>query len=207
MGDSWLQRLVVRGPKADLSAFCRAVESNARPYYRTVERQLQRQKLSFVRLRSSLPPALRRTLPVPDEEPWDLVVERPRRLKDQTLEVTYKFQLSRYEPELLILAASKIYHQLCFVVACVAPAADQQYSMFTHRGLHSLWNLPSRRKATILRKVPKETEDNGDDVFLALAEADWEMMDAVTRHWEDAAARVMANVPKSAPMAERRRKH
>jgi hypothetical protein len=191
MSDSWLQRLVVFGPKADVSAFCAAVRSDARLQYRTVERQFNRQKLSFVGLRASLPPGVRRTIQVPDEEPWDLVVERPRRLNHKTVEVTYKFQLSAYEPEALILAASTVYPQLSFVVACVSPADDQQYSFFIHRGKKLCWRLPGRRKSAILRKVPKETEDNGDEVDLALAEADWEMMDAVVDHWQATAHRLM----------------
>jgi hypothetical protein len=193
MSDSWLQRLVVRGPEADVSAFSAAVRSDARLEYRTVERQFKRQKLSFVRLRDSLPPGLRRTTPVPDEEPWDLVVEPPRRFRDGTVELTYKFQLSAYEPEVLILAASTVYPLLCFVVACVSPSDDQQYSLLIHRGEKVAWRLPARRKAAILKKVPKETEDNGDQVDLALAEADWEMMDEVVSQWRTRAARLMTD--------------
>src|SRR6266508_1163321 len=55
MGDSWLQRLVVRGPAAEVTAFRRAAASREKPEYRTIERECETQKLSFAKLRTLIP--------------------------------------------------------------------------------------------------------------------------------------------------------
>src|SRR5881296_143622 len=131
MGDSWLQRLVVRGSAPDVAAFTRAARSGERPRYLTVSRPLRTQKLSFEKLKGVLPPTIAGRVAPEPEEPWDLVVEQCR-LRDGTVEVTYKFQLSEFECEPLIVAVSKLYPRLCFVLGCVASFVDQQSSMFIH---------------------------------------------------------------------------
>ena len=159
----------------------------------TVKPQLRNQRLSFEALKALLPIRVaRRAAPEP-EEPWDLVVEQ-RRLKDGTVEVTYKFQLSEFECEPLMIAVSKCYPRLCFVLGTVASSVDQQSGMFIHNGQARSWDLSNRRKAAILAKVPQETADNSDEVTQALTEADWAMMDEVVDHWTPKATQVMARL-------------
>jgi hypothetical protein len=74
--DSWLQRLVVRGTVADVAAFKKAAASASKPYYLYQRAQLRTQRLSFVRLRASLPQTLAREIDDP-QEPWDLVIDHP----------------------------------------------------------------------------------------------------------------------------------
>ena len=204
MGDSWLQRLVVRGSAPDVAAFTRAAGSGERPRYLTVSRPLRTQKLSFEKLKGVLPPTIAGRVAPEPEEPWDLVVEQCR-LRDGTVEVTYKFQLSEFECEPLIVAVSKLYPRLCFVLGCVASFVDQQSSLFIHDGQTWSWDLPSRRKAAIWVKVPEETNDNADQVTRALAEADWAMMDEVVDHWTPKATQAMATLRRGLRTARQRR--
>jgi len=184
MGDSWLQRLVVCGPASEVAAFQRAVASPVKPEYLTVKPACRTQRLSFAKLSHLLPRRQARRFEAECEEPWDLVVDPGRRLKDGSLEVTYKFQLSAFEPEDMIIQVSRLYPQLCFVIGCVAPSVDAQSSLLAHHGRSWQWRLPVRRKNAIWKKlVPKETEDNSDEVTWGLAEADWQMVDEVVAHW------------------------
>jgi hypothetical protein len=185
MGDSWLQRLVVRGPAADVAAFRRAVASREKPQYLTVKPGCRTQKLSFAKLRSLLLPRRARQIDTELEEPWDLVVEPTETLKGSSVELTYKFQLSEFEPDDLILEVSKLYRRLCFVLGCVAPDVDEQSSRLIQAGRRSReWRLPAKRKAAIWKElVPEETDDNSDEVTWGLAEADWQFMDEVVAHW------------------------
>ena len=194
MGGSWLQSLVVRGPGADVRAFQKAAASREKPEYSTVRPQVRTQRLSLVKLRALLPSRAAKTLSGDVEEPWDLVIEAPRRRKDGSLEVTYRFQLGKSEPDDLIVAVSKIFPRLCFVVGCVAPAVDEQSSRLVLNGRSWRWQLSARRKKTICAKVPKETEDNADEVTWALAEADWAMMDDVVAHWRPRVDKLTARV-------------
>jgi len=55
---SWLQRLVVRGPAADITAFRKAAASSATPVYLTRDPELSTLKLSFRKLLAALPQKL-----------------------------------------------------------------------------------------------------------------------------------------------------
>jgi hypothetical protein len=204
MADSWLQRLIVRGSAPDVAAFTAAARGDGRPYYLTVKPRLRTQRLSFETLKALMPVGVARRVAPEPEEPWDLVVEQ-RRLKDGTVTVTYKFQLSEFECESLMIAVSKRYPRLCFVLATVAPSVDQQSSMFIHNGQARSWDLSNRRKTAILAKVPQETADNADDVTQALAEADWAMMDEVVDHWMPKATQVMTRLRRRRRTAHQRR--
>lgn len=206
MADSWLQTLVVRGPRPEVSAFRKAAASRQEAVSWTVD-GVRRQVLSFEKLYAALPTRpLRRVLPAPVEEPWDLVVDRARRMADGTVEITYRFQLKRYDPDDLIVAVSRQYPRLCFVLAAVGPSFDEQSSRFIHSGRSSLWRLPAARKAVIFDAVPEETDDNADEQYWALVEADWAMMEEVVVHWRGRADMLMANlVGGSAPPTGRKR--
>lgn len=156
--DSWLQRLVVRGQPSDVSTFRKAAKSSKRAMSLTVDGE-RTQVLSFERLRGALPKGqLTTRLEEPIEEPWDLVVDPPSRVDDGTVELTYKFQLSKYEPEVLIIAMSRQYPRLCFVLGLVAPSSDEQSSLLIHNGRSWAWRLPGHRKEIIAATIPEETD-------------------------------------------------
>ena len=113
--------------------------------------------------------------------------------------MTYGFQLDTSEPDALIVAISKVFPRLCFVVGCVAPNVDEQSSRLMLNGRSWRWQLSARRKKAIWAKVPKETEDNADEVTWALAEADWAMMDDVVAHWRPRVDKLTARVLGKAP--------
>jgi hypothetical protein len=192
MGDTWLQRLVVRGPTAEVRRFRRAAQGRAPTRYLTVKRHLRTQRLSFIVLRALLPRVSARAIGEV-EEPWDLAIDPLRRHDDGTLELTYKFQQSAFECDSLITEVSKLYPALCFVIACVAPSTDSQYSTLVHGGRTWAWTLPDRRKRAIWADVPESTGENGDAVFQALVKADWQMMDTVASHWDRKAAQLLAS--------------
>ena len=204
MGDSWLQRLVVRGPASEVTAFRSAVASPEKPEYWTVKPACRTQRLSFAKLRSLLPRKQARRFDAELEEPWDLSVDPPRRFKDGSLEVTYRFQLGDSEPDDLIIAVSRLYPRLCFVVGCVAPNVDEQSSLLVHKGHSWGWHLSASRKKAIWKKrVPEETKDNSDEVTWGLAEADWQMMDEVVAHWRPKMNTLMARALQKGPLRTR----
>jgi hypothetical protein len=208
MGDSWLQRLVVRGPASEVVAFQCAVASRAKPEYVTVKPACRTQRLSFVKLNRLLPRRRARELEPALEEPWDLVVDPVRRLDDGSREITYKFQLSAFEPEEMVIEVSRLYPRLCFVSGSVAPSVDEQSSVLAHNGRSWKWRLPVRQKNAIWKKmVPEETADNGDEVSWALAEADWKMMDEVVTHWRPRMDILMARMRMKSGRAQTRVAH
>jgi hypothetical protein len=191
--DSWLQRLVVRGVPADVAAFEKAAASPSKPEYLYQRAQLRTQRLSFVKLRAALPSRLADGIDEP-QEPWDLFIEKPKRFRDGSLETTYRFQLSEFEPENLIAAVSGLYPRLTFVLGTVAPDADEQSSLLAHAGKVWRWWISKRLKESICAKIPEDTEDNGDEVFWQLVEADSKMMDVVIDHWKEKVGRVIAQI-------------
>jgi hypothetical protein len=203
--DSWLQRLVVRGTAADVAAFRKAAASPSKPHYFELlfERARQRtQKLSFIRLRALLPSRLADGIDEP-QEPWDLVIEPPHRFRDGTIEITYRFQLNAFECENLIIAVSTIYPRLCFVLGVVDPAGDEQSSMMVHAGRVWRWRISNRLKESICAKIPEDTEDNEDEVFWALVEADCEMMDEVVNHWKEKVSKIVSNIKRELKLRRR----
>ena len=207
MGDSWLQRLVIRGPARAVAAFRAAAAGKAKPEYATMKPVHRTQLLSFEKLREQLPPRLARRHGGDLEEPWDLVVDRARRFKDCSVELTYKFQLAGFEPEDLIVDVSKVHPQLCFVVGCVAPNVDEQSSRLIHAGRSWRWRLPaSRAEAIRTRLVPEDTGHNSDELFWALAEADWAMMDEVVAHWQPKVEALVARTVGASRSPRRRRR-
>lgn len=214
MGQSWLQRLVVRGPASEITAFRRAVASPDQPVYVTMKPECRTQRLSFTKMAGLLPRHRVRKFEADIEEPWDLVVEPPRPFKDGSREVTYKFQLSTFEPEELIITVSRLYPWLCFVIGCVACDMEVESSRLVHNGRSWRWRLPVGRGNAIWKKlVPEETEDNSDDVFWGVTEAEWQIMDEVVAHWQPRMDALMARVLKKhraahtrAPGCARRRR-
>ena len=148
------------------------------------EAPCRRRRLSFAKLIGLLPRRDARRFEAELEEPWDLVVEPARQLKDGSRELTYKFQLSAFEPEDLIIRVSRLYPHLYFIIGCVAPSVDAQSSLLVHNGQSWQWRLPVRRKNAIWNKLAHgKTDDNSDELTWGLAEADWQMIDEVVEHW------------------------
>jgi len=201
--DSWLQRLAVRGPADDIAAFKKATASPSKADYLYERAQFRTQRLSFVKLRSALPPSLADGI---DEaqDPWDLVIDPPRRFRDGTIEITYRFQLDAFEPENLIAAASTMFPRLMYVLGTVAPSADEQSSLLAHAGKVRRWRISNRIKEPICAKIPEETEDNGDEVLWALAEADSKMMDEVMNHWKKKVDEIIVQSGNARPLKHRR---
>lgn len=194
MSDPWLQNLVVRGPAADVTAFRRAAAGPEKKRGYAAKPRHKTQRLSFARLRGLLPSKQAQRFDPKPEEPWDLACDPREKLKDGSVELTYRFQLARFEPDALIIAVSRLYPRLCFVLGCVAPNVDEQSSRLVHNGRSRMWRLSERHKKALGAKVPEETEENADEVTWALAETDWAMMDEVVAHWRPQMDRLMARV-------------
>jgi hypothetical protein len=203
--DSWLQRLVVCGHAADVTTFRKAASSSARPSYVTLKPELRAQKLSFTKLLAALPEKLADTISEP-QEPWDLGVDGPELMADGTTEFAYRFQLDDFTCEDLIVAVSTMYPRLCFVLGTVAPNVDEHSSLMAHSGKVWRWNLSNRLHGIITAKIPEETEENEDDVFWALTQADWEMMDAVVDHWKKKVAKIFSEIGSEKKILPKRRK-
>ena len=203
--DSWLQRLVVRGPAADVTTFRKAAASPAQPIYMTMAPQLRTQKLSFIKLIAALPEKLASAIGKP-EEPWDLVMDPADTITDGTIELTYKFQLDAFECELLVAAISTVYPRLCFVLGTVEPSGDEQSSLMAHSGKVWRWRVSNRLKNIITAKIPEETAENEGEVSSALAEADWEMMDAVVEHWKEKVTKISSEVALEATLSPESRR-
>ncbi len=189
--DAALQRLVVRGPAADVAAFRKAASSRSKPTYLTMDPVHKTQKLSFKKLSARVAPKNGSFEDL--EEPWDLAVDRLERYPDGTVQLTYRFQtdLRCSDCEVLTKALSRIYPRLCFVLGSIAPCADEQISLLAYQGRIRRWRLPDKRKQVLQADIPEPTEDNDDEILWAEIEAGWAMMDAVVDHWKPAVDELM----------------
>jgi len=208
MSNDWISRLVVRGPAGDVEAFAKmATDPRIRAHqFDNSTKHRGRLGLSFTALLARLPPGWGAQLDHDITEPWALSLDRPVRLKGGMLERAYRFQLSHYVPDALLVQVSKQYPRLCFVLGWVEPNIDEQASRFIHAGHSSLYRLPEKRKRVLQAGVPADTTggnpaatDGNDAVLWALVEADWAMMDAVVSHWDRKADLVLRRIRRSSP--------
>src|SRR5512144_676001 len=111
MSNDWINWLVVRGPARDVEAFAKmATDPRIRAHqFDQSARHRGRLGLSFTALLTRLPPGWGAQLDHDIIEPWDLSLDRPVRLKGGMLQRTYRFQLSHYEPDALLVKVSKQY--------------------------------------------------------------------------------------------------
>jgi hypothetical protein len=209
LSNDWINRLIVRGPAKDVEAFAKAATDP-----RILKHQLEKPSnrgpqhgLSFDALLSGLPTSWATRLNREVTNPWDLSVDRPVRLKGELIERTYRFQLRHYEPDTLLIKVSKQYARLCFVLGWVDPNSDDQASRFIHSGHSVLYRLPERRKRVLHARVPAEGTANESEIFWALIEADWAMMDAVVAHWDRRAAAILHQIAPSPSRPGRRPSH
>jgi len=195
-----INRLIVSGPAKDVESFAKAATDP-----RILKRQLEKPSkrgpqcgLSFNALLSGLPASWTTRLDREVTEPWDLSPDRPVRLKGEMIERTYRFQLRHYDPDTLLTAVSKQYPRLCFVLGWVDPNSDDQASRFIHSGHSALYRLGEKRKRVLRARVPEEGTADESEIFWALIEADWAMMDAVVAHWDKRVTSVLSRVARAA---------
>lgn len=191
MPDLSLHRLVVQGPRHEIVRFRRAATAN-----RTATSEGS--PFSYGRLARTLPAGTPLDADLLDGYLHDLVVEPTQTLEDGMAELTYKFQLNRGDLETFLVQLSRVYTTLCFILGTVEPSVGRQVSCFVHRGHMQTWNLPESEQDKIFANVPEESDDatqeERDEIFWALVEADWAMLDAVVVHWADTAAKALATI-------------
>lgn len=218
--DLSLQRLVVRGPAAEVAAFRKCAKGGRVPGewdWQSIKPNSKRIQLDFKRLKTVFLPDANAHLE-PPSDPIDLVVETPKPLKRGTGEVVYRFLLGGRggEPEPFFTEASMAFPKLCFVFGTVEGFEwEQNGSLFLYKGKQQRWRLPEKRKKALTATVEKLSEiEGGDDatrqklldelswaspdetlsdkIFRASVEADWAMMDEVMDHWNAKAQKTLA---------------
>lgn len=191
MSDLSLHRLVVQGPRRDVAKFRRAATAN-----RTVHSEGL--LFSLRRLMSILPAGTPLDQDLLEGHLHDLVVEPTTTVEHGMVEATYKFQLEWDDLEAFIIQISTVFPSLCFILGTVEPSVDRQASCLILSGSIQRWDLPESVKEQVLANVPEETDDSAndahDEIFWALVEADWAMMDAVVDHWADTAKQKLATM-------------
>ena len=99
------------------------------------------------------------------------------------MELTYKFQLAASEPDNLLFEILRV---VCTIVfrSRMRPSQRRRAVEPAHPQRLKLEMEASRKaKNAICAEVPDETKENKEDLTLALAEADWAMMEVVVAHW------------------------
>jgi hypothetical protein len=182
MSDSWINRLVVAGPAADVKAFARAASGFRPPEFDSPSDKSVKTPLSFEALYQSLPAKARKNIGEIEDEPADLISERLVIKKNRTGEKIYKFVLSSYEPDLLLTEVSKLFPCLCFILGWVAPNVDEAASKLIRNGTVKQYRMPGNQRSRIRASKYKEW---GEDCLEADIEADWDMLDEVVKHWDE----------------------
>jgi hypothetical protein len=201
--NTWLQRVVVRGPAKEVIAFSRNAGTRDKAHYVYERAHLRTQRLSFIKLYDSLPVKLARKVSIEKDgmqEPFDLSIEPIRKFRDGTAVVTYRFQLSAMEPENFVTVLSELYASLCFLVGMVDPNTGTAGSILAHRGKASRWQLPVRRIEAIYPSNP-------DADFWDLVECDRKAMDEVLDHWKAKAKAIAEEMVRTAPSQQGKRRH
>jgi hypothetical protein len=93
----------------------------------------------------------------------------------------YRFELRRYEPDLLLTKVSKLFPKLTFILGWVAPNVDEAASKFIRNGIVRRYRMPDDQMGEIRAAKYKEW---GEDCLDADIEADWAMLDEAVRHWD-----------------------
>jgi hypothetical protein len=181
MSDSWINRLVVAGPAADVKAFARAASGFRPPEFDSPSDKSVKTPLSFEALYQSLPAKARKNIGEIEDEPADLVSERLVTGKKRNGKKSYGFMLTRYEPDLLLTEVSKLFPRLYFILGWVSPSVDEAVSKFIRNGRAKRYSIPDKRREEIRTSKYKEW---GEDCFEADIEADWDMLDDVVKHWD-----------------------
>ena len=179
------------GPRHDIVRFRRAATAN-----RTATSEGS--SFSYRRLARTLPAGTPLDGDLLDGYLHDLVVEPTQSLEHGMAELTYKFQLKWGNLETFLVQLSSVNTTLCFILGTVEPSVGRQVICFVHRGHIQTWDLPESEQDNILLNVPEEsddaTQDERNEIFWALVEADWAMLDAVVDHWTDTAAKTLATI-------------
>jgi hypothetical protein len=189
--DTWISRLVVSGPTSDLARFRSSVNNpEAEPAT----------SLSFRRLQTCLSEEDRLGLDQP-MEPWDdsapngdCVGAPDEQVRPEAgmLSLEYNFSMARYEPdELLIRASRLLFPRLCLVLGWVAPSNDEHRSRFIHNGQTLIYDASvkqvHRQRSRAYRgyglSYDDALESDGFDLSADL-EGDWALLKVVVAHWD-----------------------
>jgi hypothetical protein len=180
VADPWINHFVVVGPIDDVRAFVRAAVGSQPPDWDSSSTKPVRLSLSFSAFYKRLPPSAKRRVPEVESEPYELNSDRMVLRKDGHAEKTYRFELSHYEPDLLLTEVSKLFPRLCFILGWVAPNVDEAASKFIRAGKVRLHRMSDSRREEIREGKCKEW---GEDSFEADIEGDWVMLDEIVEHW------------------------
>jgi hypothetical protein len=156
MSDPWINRLVVAGPIGDVKAFAKSAIGFGPPDFWDSANKPAKLSLSFAALYDLLPAKAQRCVPKVDDEPADLVSERSVTGKNKNGEKIYRFQLSSYEPDLLLTEISKLFPGLSFILGWVAPNVDEACSKLIKDGKVRRFDLSVNRRETIRASKYKE---------------------------------------------------
>lgn len=182
MSDPWINRLVVTGPVEDAKAFSKAATGFQLPELGSSSKKPVKLLLSFTALYNLLPEKAQKRVPEVDDEPDDLIAERLVTGKNGNGEKIYRFELSSYEPDLLLAEVSKCFPRLIFVLGSVAPNVGEAASKFIRNGKSRHYDMPDNRQEEIRNS---KYEEWGEDCLDADWEADWLMLDEVVAHWNE----------------------
>ena len=183
MSDPWINRLVVTGPVKNVKVFAKAATGFQSPEFGSRSKKPVKLLLSFTALYNLLPTKAQKRVPEIEDEPADLISERLVTRKNGKAEKIYRFQLSRYEPDLLLRQVSKLFPCLTFILGWVAPNVDEAASKFIRNGTILRYIMSGDRRSDIRVSKYKEW---GEDCLDADWEADWLMLDEVVEHWDKA---------------------
>jgi hypothetical protein len=113
----------------------------------------------------------------------------------------YNFSLARYEPDGLLIRASRLFPRLCLVLGWVAPSNDEHRSRFIHNG-YTLTFDASESEVHQLRSEAygrygidyDEAIDNDDYDLSADVEGDWALLKLVVEHWDGTVHETLAQL-------------
>ena len=157
MSDPWINRLLVAGPSQDVKRFSKAAIGSRPPRsWLPSEKKPVKLHLSFKALYKLLPPIAKRSIPMIEDEPDDLISERFVARKNGNGEKNYGFMLTRYEPDLLLTEVSRLFPRLCFTLGWVAQNIDEAASKFIQNGKIKRYSMPDKRRRQIHASKYKE---------------------------------------------------
>jgi hypothetical protein len=182
VSDPWINRLVVSGPVDDVKAFAKAATGFEPPEFDSSSDKPIKTPLLFEALYDLLPAKAKRGVPEVEDEPAGLISERLVMRKNGKGVKIYRFELRRYEPDLLLTKVSKLFPRIVLILGSVAPNVDEALSKLIRNGTTRQYQMPVDRMGEI--RTAKYMEW-GEDCLDADIEADWVMLDEVVKYWDE----------------------
>jgi hypothetical protein len=193
MAVDYLHRLIIRGPRKDVSAFRRQIyreypRSNARKSW------IEIVPFSFHALYELAPAAARVESDVPCD-PYELSAWRVRRIGRDKAEVRYQFQTRNLEMMGLLRVLSEAQPALTFILTtlCLEDSSIEVYHF--RRGGTKKWALPQRRRDFHWSRARIKFDLDGDDVYDDEDAEHWaeeEMLHEALTHWHRDSASVQS---------------